>query len=328
MPDRMGGLWLEKGQVHYRDDLQWPPVGPGEALVRVERAGICGTDLQLQRGYYGFCGIPGHEFVGTISEAPSAPQRVGETVVGEINVACGRCPECKARRKSHCRRRTVLGILDRPGAFADYLTLPLVNLHPVPESVALDEAVFTEPLAAALRISQQLALLPEQRVLVIGAGRLGMLIAQTIALSGCDLTVVVRREKQRRLLESTTAHCCREAEVEQAAYDVVVEATGAHQGFRQARRAVRCGGTILLKSTYVDQPSIDLSALVVDEIRLLGSRCGPFLPALRLLQEGSIQTRPLVDARYPLAQGPQAFEHASRPGVLKVLLDIGNSSFH
>lgn len=325
MADRMGGLWLEKGRVHYRDDLPRPRAGPGEALVRVQRAGICGTDLQLLQGYYDFCGVPGHEFVGTIREAPSEPSRVGQRVVGEINAACGRCLECRAGRKSHCRRRTVLGILDRSGAFADYLSLPLVNLHPVPDSVTLDEAVFTEPLAAALRIEQQLALSRQQRVLVIGAGRLGILIAQTMALSGCELTVVVRREKQRRLLASTNARCCREDQVEQTAYDVVVEATGSKQGFRQARRAVRCGGTIVLKSTYFGCPSVDLSALVVDEIRLLGSRCGPFPPALRLLQKGAIQTVPLVDARYPLAEGPRAFEHASRPGVLKVLLDFGGS---
>ena len=194
----MQGVWLEAGHLTSRDDLPVPEPGEGEALVRVALAGICGTDLELVKGYMPFAGIPGHEFVGIVERGPEAI--LGRRVVGEINASCGRCPACRAGRRNHCPGRTVLGIAGRHGSFAEYLTLPAGNLHPVPEAVPDEAAVFTEPLAAALRIGEQIRIRPEDRVLVVGDGRLGQLVARTLALTGCDLTVAGRHERKMDLL--------------------------------------------------------------------------------------------------------------------------------
>ncbi len=315
----MQALWLENQRLSFRRDLPHPLPPAGEALVRVRLAGVCATDLELVRGYYPYTGIPGHEFVGEIVSAPDA-SRVGQRVVGEINAVCGECDTCRHGRQSHCERRTVLGIVNRNGAFAEYLTLPLVNLHPVPENVPDEAAVFTEPLAAALEISQQVHIRPDDRVLLVGAGRLGQLIAQTLALRGCDLYVLARHPNQIALLNSRNIHTLSEDEVPTRKMDVVIEATGSPSGFEIARRAVRPRGTLVLKSTYAGNLEVNFSAVVVDEITLVGSRCGPFPPALKLLETGSVDPTPLIEARYPLEQGVTAFEHAARPGVLKVLV--------
>jgi len=317
----MKALYLD-GAPAPRDDLPLPEPGPGEALVRVHLAGVCATDLALIRGYAaGFRGVPGHEFVGEVAAAPCAPERVGERVVGEINIACGHCTECAAGRRSHCRQREVIGIRGRDGAFAEYLRLPLGNLHPVPAHVSDETAVFTEPLAAALEVQQQLAIQPDQRVLVIGAGRLGQLIARVLRLTGCELRVVARHPRQRKLLAATGVEWTGEEAVAPAQADVVVEASGTPGGFELARRAVRPRGTICLKSTYETAVAIDLSALVVNEITLVGSRCGPFPPALRLLALGLVDPTPLIDARLPLDRAAEALERAARPGTMKVLIE-------
>ena len=297
-----------------------PGLAVGQALVRVRLAGICSTDLALRDGYYPFTGIPGHEFVGQVVEVPGAPEWLAQRVVGEINIRCGVCAPCKAGRTSHCEQRAALGIRAWDGAFAEYLKLPLVNLHRVPENLSDEQAVFTEPLAAALEIQQQVPNLGSARVLVVGAGRLGQLIAQTLALTGCDLRVVARHPRQRELLERRQIAWLPEQDVPVGQMDVAVDATGSPGGFSLARQAVRARGTLVLKSTYPDEVLVNLSSLVVDEITLVGSRCGPFDLALQLLASGQVDPLPQIEACYPLAQGLGAFEEASQPGRLKVLL--------
>ena len=321
----MRGLWLQDGRLSVRSDLPLPVPGPGEALVRVRLMGICATDLELLRGYYPFTGIPGHEFVGEITAAPGQPGRVGERVVGEINLPCGQCPPCQAGRGNHCERRRVLGIRDHDGAGAEYLVLPLANLHRVPEGIPDEAAVFCEPLAAALRLQEQRPIQPGERVLVVGAGRLGQLIALSLAGGDFSLQVVARHPRQRSLLEAAGLPWLAEDQVTAGAWDLVVEASGTPAGFTLARQALRAAGTLILKSTYAGPAEVDLSRLVVDEITLIGSRCGPFPAALDRLRRG-LDPRPLIDARYPLAQAVAAFDQATRPGALKILIDCRDAS--
>lgn len=318
----MRALWLEAQTIRLRDDLPWPDPAPGEALVRVIEAGICNTDLELARGYYPFTGIPGHEFVGRVEASPGAERWRGRRVVGEINASCGACRACAAGRRTHCERRTVLGIRGRHGAFAECLVLPVANLHEVPERVPDDAAVFTEPLAAALEIQEQVGVGPGQRVVVIGDGKLGNLVAQTLALTGCALSVIGRHQAKLALLGARGIATALAADLAEGQADVAVECTGNDEGLELARRAVRPRGTIVLKSTYRGRASLDASRVVVDEITLVGSRCGPFAPALALLAEGRVDVAPLVHARFPLPDAVAAFAEAARPGVLKVLVDV------
>ena len=317
----MRALWLEDRRLRMRDDVGIPEPPSGEALVRVLRAGICNTDIELTRGYYPYTGVPGHEFVGVVEQGPAA--LVGRRVIGEINAVCGACGACRAGRRTHCERRTVLGIVSRHGAFADYLVLPAENLHPVPDAVSSDAAVFTEPLAAALEVQEQVPIGPRDRVLVVGDGKLGQLVAQTLALTGCALLVVGRHDAKLSLLAARGIETGRADRARRGEFDVAVECTGNAEGFEVAQRAVRARGTLVLKSTYAGALALDASAVVVQELTLVGSRCGPFAPALRLLVEGRVAVEPLIHARYPLAEALSAFEHAQRPRVLKVLLDIG-----
>ena len=316
----MQGLWLQDQRLSFRADLPDPVAKPGEALIRLRLAGICSTDLEMTRGYYPFRGIPGHEFVGEVVRAPGNAAWVGRRVVGEINLTCGKCPTCRAGRPHHCEHRTTLGISNKDGVFADYLTLPVENLHEVPEGVPDEAAVFTEPLAAALEIQEQVQIQPDIRVLVVGAGRLGLLIAQTLRLTGCDLTVVARRVEPTQLLAGWGIRALLPEEVVENGYDLVVEVTGSPDGFALSRQAVRPAGTLALKSTFAGDVSLNLSALVVDEVTLVGSRCGPFAPALRLLEAGLVDPLPLIAARFALSDGEAAFVRAAEHGVLKVLL--------
>jgi len=316
------GIWLENKILSFRDHLPRPKPSQGEALVKVRVAGICGTDLELTRGYYEFTGIPGHEFVGDILRAPGRPEREGERVVGEINVTCGACPACRAGRPKHCENRTVMGIKHRNGAFAEFMCLPLANLITVPDTVCDDAAVFTEPLAAALEIQEQVPIERNNHVLVLGAGKLGQLIAQTLASTGCDLKVVARYANQQKLLAQFNISSIVEQTLPAGFFDIVIEATGSMAGFSLARRAVRPGGIIVLKSTTKGDVRVNFSTIVVDEVTLIGSRCGPFDPALGLLANNSVDPTGLIEGRYSLNAIQKAFEHASRPGALKVLLQI------
>jgi threonine dehydrogenase-like Zn-dependent dehydrogenase len=318
----MRGLWLEDQRLTFREDLSIPEPEQGEALIKTRLAGVCATDLEMTHGYYPFTGVPGHEFVGEVVAAPGFEGWVGQRVVGEINLVCGTCTACLAGRGHHCENRTVLGILGKDGVLAEYFTLPVENLHAVPGSVPDEAAVFTEPLAAALEIQEQVQVRPGLKVLVVGAGRLGLLIAQTLRLTGCDLAVVVRREAQAQLLGDWGIPAVDARMVPAHAADMVVEVTSSPGGFALSRQAVRPGGTLVLKSTFAGDVNLNLSALVVDEITLVGSRCGPFEPALRLLAGGWVDPLPMVTARYALSDGLVAFEKAAERGALKVLVAV------
>lgn len=316
----MRALWLEDRALRLRDDVPTPTPPAGEALIRVRLAGVCNTDLELAKGYYPYTGVPGHEFVGQVESAPGAAGWTGRRVVGEINAACGACAQCAAGRRTHCERRTVLGIVNRDGAFAQHLVLPVANLHAVPDDLPDELAVFTEPVAAALRVHEQVAVAARDHVVVIGDGKLGQLIAQTLAGTGCDLLVVGRNPRKRESLAALGIRAEDAGALPARRADVVVECTGNPEGLELARRAVRPRGTIVLKSTYHGQTRLDVSAVVVDEVTLMGSRCGPFAPALAALATGAVRVGHMVDARYPLADALEAFAHAGRPGAMKVLI--------
>jgi len=313
----MHALWLENQHLSLRD-VPVPQPPPNEALIRVVRAGICNTDIELVRGYYPYRGVLGHEFVGMVE---SDGEWRGRRVCGEINAACGECAQCRAGRNTHCDRRTVLGIVNRDGAFAEYLTLPFENLRAVPDSVPDDEAVFTEPLAAALEIIQQIHIRPTDEVVVLGDGKLGLLCAQVLALTGCHLLALGRHPKKLAVLAARGIRTAFVTEAPDLRADVVVECTGSAEGFDLARKFLHPRGTLVLKSTYAGLASIDLSRVVVDEITVVGSRCGPFAPALDLLARKLVDVRSLIHARYPLREGLAAMERAQQPGVLKVVLD-------
>ncbi|HLT59262.1 MAG: alcohol dehydrogenase catalytic domain-containing protein [Limnochordales bacterium] len=315
----------EPGQV-VLEERPRPVRPPGCALIRVTLAGVCQTDLELVRGYMGFTGILGHEFVGVVEEADDA-RWVGRRVVGEITVACGHCDMCRRGLGRHCRRSRVLGISGWDGAFAQWMVLPEANLHPVPEEVPDRRAVFTEPLAAALEILEQVPVGPADRVAVVGDGRLGLLCAQVLALYGAQVVAVGRHRRKLALLAERGIETLLAEEVPAAGLagqlDVVVECTGRPGGLAQAAALVRPRGTLVLKTT-VEQPiTADLAPLVVREVTVVGSRCGPFPPALRLLARGQIATEPMVDAEFPLERGDEALARAAQPGVLKVLLRCG-----
>lgn len=320
----MQALWLEDGRVAVRNDVPVPEPPVGEALIRVTCAGVCSTDRELVKGYYPFAGVLGHEFVGVVERGDTP--LLGKRVVGEINAVCRECAACRAGRAHHCGRRTVLGIVGRNGAFAEHLVLPVENLHAVPDHVPDDVATFTEPLAAALRIGEQIDVGPGDRVLVVGAGRLGQLVARTLH-GRCELTAVARHPAKRALLDACGIRAVRSGdECEAASFDVVVECTGNADGFLQARRAIRPLGTLVMKSTYAAALTFDASALVVDEITLVGSRCGPFAPALALLAGGAVDPRPLIHGAFPLSRADEALEEAGRAGVVKVLIRPGAAS--
>ncbi|RMH21965.1 MAG: Zn-dependent alcohol dehydrogenase [Acidobacteria bacterium] len=316
----MRALYLGPEGLVVRRDHPRPAPREGEALIRLLRAGICSTDLELVKGYAGFHGVLGHEFVGVVEE-PTGGDWAGKRVVGTINLGCRRCPTCIGDGPEHCPERTVLGIAGHDGAFADYLTLPVANLLVVPDEVDDDVAVFTEPLAAALRIRDQVAVEPSARLAVVGPGRLGLLIAQVLALTGSRLVVLGRRAASLELPRQLGLQVGLSTEAPADAFDLVVEATGNEAGLAESLRLVRPCGTLILKSTFHGAATVDLTKLVVGEVRIVGSRCGPFAPALRLLASGSVAVRPLIDGRYPLERGLEAMAHAARPGVRKILLD-------
>jgi threonine dehydrogenase-like Zn-dependent dehydrogenase len=262
--------------------------------------------------------VLGHEFVGIVEAG--CEELLNRRVVGEINAYCGTCEYCQQGSSNHCDRRTVLGIVNRHGAFAEYLTLPIVNLHPLPDRVSTNAATFTEPLAAALEIQEQVNITPNQRVLVVGDGKLGQLVAQTLALTGCDLFVIGRHEDKLAHLKSRQIQTGLAADLQPRSYHIAVDCTGNPAGFELARTALRPRGTLVMKSTYAGKLAIDASALVVDEITVIGSRCGPFKQAIDLLATDRVDVTPLITAEYPLSEGLRAFDRAQQKGVLKVLL--------
>ncbi|WP_246602043.1 MDR/zinc-dependent alcohol dehydrogenase-like family protein [Chloracidobacterium validum] len=303
------------------------PSAADEALVRVEYAGICATDAAILNGYANFSGTLGHEFVGVVETAPDAGW-VGRRVVADINVGCGACCACAAGNARHCPRRTVLGIRDRDGAFAEFVTVPAANLYAVPESISPLAAVFTEPLAAACRILEQVAIPPGSLIGVLGDGKLGQLIAQVLRAHGLSVRLVGRHAGKLRIAEKLglqvqTADALKTATHR---FDVVVEATGRADGFADALRLVRPQGTVVLKTTGREAWPLPSAAVVVPEVTLIGSRCGNMAAALQLLAEQKVNPLVLIEAVYDLADGLRAVEHARRPGALKVLLRMASAA--
>ena len=288
------------------------------ALVKVHLAGICATDLQIFQGYMGFRGVPGHEFVGSVSEGAEAFR--GKRVVGEINFGCGRCENCTRDLSRHCPNRSVMGILNADGAFAEYVAVPAANLHLVPDKVSDEEAVFTEPLAAAFEILEQVQLDPGDQVLVLGDGKLGILCAQILKLTGASVTALGKHEEKLKLIKRAGVRTILLADWQPRHFDVVVEATGAASGLELALGAVRPRGTLVLKSTIAGNHDVSLAPIVINEITVIGSRCGLFPPALEALEEKSVSVTPLIEKVYSLNDGVEAVEHASRQGARKILL--------
>jgi len=319
-------------------DRNYPMPAPveGEALIRVLLSGVCNTDLEITRGYLDFQGVPGHEFVGVVKEVygDAGQERyghlVGQRVVGEINEACHRadCTYCQRGMPTHCPNRTTLGIVNRDGAFADYLMLPLENLHLVPENVSDEEAVFVEPLAANFEMLEQVHIKPTDSVVVLGDGKMGQLAAQVLALVECEVMIVGKHEEKLALVERRGLITHLLTDVEdfwldgRRRVDVVVECTGSAKGLELAMRLVRPRGTVILKSTVAEKSILYLAPIVIDEIRVQGSRCGPFAPAIRALSQRSVDVCPLISAQYGLDDGLAAIEFAAQPGVLKVLVRV------
>lgn len=315
----MQAVFFHSGKIEYRPDYASPKPQVGEALVRILLAGICGTDLEIVRGYAGFEGVLGHEFVGIVEDAPR-DSWMGRRVVGGINLGCGECTTCLCHGPEHCPNRRVLGIRDKDGVFADYVTLPLENLFPVPDSVADEEALFTEPLAAALRIREQIRLRPTARNAVVGPGRLGMLVGLVLAVDGADVTMIGRRRESLNLPQRLGLATALTLDVSGRSFDLAVECTGNEAGLAQALRLLRPRGTLVMKSTFHGKTDLDISKLVVDEITVVGSRCGPFAPALHLLEAGTVDVTALIDGEFPLSRFGEALERARQPGVRKILL--------
>ena len=315
----MTALQLASSQVRVVRTVR-PRRPPGFALLRLRLAGICNTDLELLRGYYGFRGRPGHEFVADVVEADT-PSWVGRRVVGEINLACRSCEWCRGGLGRHCPYRSVLGIRRHPGAFAEFLTLPESNLHAVPAQIPDERAVFTEPLAAANEICEQLRIPRGAEAAVLGDGKLGLLIAQTLALRGVAVSLFGRHRHKMAIAEAAGAvPILAGRKLPRARFDWVVDATGSASGLEQCIALCRPRGTVVCKSTIGQRLSLDMAPVIVNEISLVGSRCGRFSPALRLLGDPRLRTREMISDRFPLAEGPAAFARAAEKGVLKVLL--------
>ena len=319
----MNAICLEGSQLVYRTDYKKPQIQPGEARLAVSVAGICSTDLEIVKGYVpGFQGVLGHEFVAVVEAVgdPVHADWIGRRVVGTMNIGCGECATCRSTGPEHCLQRRALGVHNWDGVFADFAVLPVANLLPVPDGVSDETAVFTEPLAAALRIREQVLVRPSARTAVVGPGRLGLLVGLVLALDGTDVTMLGRRESSLLLPAQVGLSTGLTDDFDDNSFDFVVEVTGNDAGFAQALRLVRPLGTLILKSTFASQSTLDLTKLVVAEITTIGSRCGPFAPALRLLTQDAVPVRALIDREYPLSQGLTAFEHAAQTGIRKILL--------
>jgi threonine dehydrogenase-like Zn-dependent dehydrogenase len=317
----MKALHLSGTNFELKHDHPTPEPLPGEILVRVIRAGICETDLQLIQGYMGFEGVLGHEFIGIVESGKLAGQRV----VGEINCSCGDCNTCRSGLPTHCPHRSVLGILGHDGAFAEHIAVPEKNLHVVPETLSTDEAVFVEPVAAAYQILKQRLVERGQSVVVLGDGRLGNLCAQVLADYGCDVLVVGKHESKLKILRELEAGIetvnLENASPDRSA-DVVVDCTGSPTGLPTALQHVKPWGTVVLKTTVAGEQTLALAPIVIDEVRVVGSRCGPFADALAGLQSGRIKVKPLISERFSLDQAVEALNTTSSQPVLKVLLDV------
>jgi len=308
-------------RLEFRTDYPVPQRKENEALIRVTHSGICNTDLEITKGYMKFRGILGHEFVGVIEQCDQK-NAIGNRVVGEINIGCGVCSFCRNNNSSHCSHRSVLGIKDKDGVFADYIILPLANLHTVPDHISDEEAVFTEPLAAAFEIFEQVNIKSSDRVCVLGDGKLGLLVSQALAASNCDLTVIGHYEEKLAILGKLGIKTSLSFSYEEHEFDIVVECTGSRSGIDTALNIVRPKGKIILKTTVAEKDSFNLNRIVINEISLIGSRCGPFKPAIQAIKSGAIDLLPLISKIYSLDDGLKALKYASEKGVIKVILKM------
>jgi len=315
---RMKALVIEDGTIRIKDVPQ-PEPSADEALIKVCKAGICSTDLELAKGYMHFEGILGHEFVGEVESAADQGW-IGKRVVGEINMYCGQCDLCREGMTKHCSHRTVLGILSKNGVFAEYLTLPLKNCLTVPDTMSDYEAVFAEPVAAALEIFERVKFSKEEKALILGDGKLGLLVAQIMRQHTENVTCVGKHARNLDILKSLGIQTHQSGIDLNREFSVVVEATGNKKGLEEALRLVRPQGVIVLKSTFHGKSQVDVSHIVVDEIQLIGSRCGPFPKALHQLERKMINVDELIDGDFPLERGVEAFALAQEPGTLKVVL--------
>jgi threonine dehydrogenase-like Zn-dependent dehydrogenase len=306
-------------QVNLVNGRPAPTPAPGEVLVRVLKAGVCETDLQLIKGYMGFRGVLGHEFVGVAESGPFA----GRRVVGEINCACWNCATCRMGLPTHCPNRTVLGILNHDGAFAELIAVPQRNLHTVPDVLSDDVAVFTEPVAAAYQVPVQLTIRKTDRIVVLGDGRLGNLCAQVLARLSDQVLVVGKHPEKLSILASMgIATTLLSDPPDERSIDIVVDCTGSESGLPTALKLVRPRGTIVLKTTVAGQQTLAWAPFVIDEVTLVGSRCGPFDQALVALEQGRVSVQPLISDRFDLSRGLDALTRAQTKGILKVLLDV------
>lgn len=321
----MKAIVFDGSRLNYAEDHPLPELNKaGEALIKVRIAGICNTDLEITKGYMGFKGIPGHEFVGIVKKTDERNALlINKRAVGEINCVCGVCDYCTGGLPRHCPERTTLGISGRDGAFAEYLVLPVENLHEVPDNISDEEAVFTEPLAAAFEIVEQVDIKPTDRIIVLGDGKLGLLCAFVLALTGAKTTVTGNHGRKLAIAREAgiAAYPIKDLPIDRK-YDVVVEATGTPAGLQSALELVRPRGTIVLKSTVASRREVDLNRIVIDEITILGSRCGPFEPALRALSDKTVNVKPLISGIFPANNALEAFRIAGQKNSLKVLIDF------
>ena len=314
----MKALQFDGKDLNYLENYPNPDLD--ETLVRVSLAGICGTDLEILQGYMSYEGVLGHEFVGVVKESKNK-ELIGKRVVGEINVGCENCDSCKKGMERHCPNRTVLGIFKRDGAFAEYLTLPEKNLHVIPDSITDEQAVFVEPIAAAFEIKDQISLNPDWNVALVGDGRLSQLIVSVLKTTCSNITCFGRHENKLERLQKLGIKTKIGIEPDQQhSFDLVVEVTGSNSGFLDSMKLVKPKGTVILKSTISSKANLDLTPAVVNEITLVGSRCGPFRPAINALESGVISVDGLIDSEYPLEKFQEAFKHAKKSNVLKVVL--------
>jgi threonine dehydrogenase-like Zn-dependent dehydrogenase len=314
----MKALYWDGQKLTLKASQPSPEPARDQALVRVRLAGICSTDLQIFKGYMGFHGVPGHEFVGEAVEGP--PAFMGKRVVGEINFACGRCEFCRRGLGRHCAKRQVMGILGADGCFAEAVAVPARNLHLVPDGVSDEEAVFTEPLAAAFEILEQVEIDFTRAVLIFGDGKLGLLCAQVVALTGARVTLVGKHPDKLRLAKEAGVRTVLLADWQSQQADIVIDATGSSSGLETALGAVRPRGTLVLKSTCAEEHRLSLAPVVINEITVIGSRCGVFPPALDALAQKKVRVAPMIEKVYPLSDSIEAVAHAGRAGALKVLL--------
>ena len=314
----MRALHWDGSELTFNSAYRGPTAGSRSALIQVHLAGICSTDLQIFKGYMSFKGVPGHEFVGSVSDGPG--ELIGKRVAGEINFACGQCAACRRDLSRHCPNRSVMGIVNADGAFAEWVSVPLENLHVVPDNVSDEEAVFTEPLAAAFEILTQIQINPGGEVLVLGDGKLGNLCAQVLQLTGAKVTALGKHTDKLALIKKAGVRTIQLSDWQPRRFDVVVEATGSASGLELALSAVRPRGTLVLKSTIAGNHQVSLAPIVIHEINVIGSRCGPFPDALAALAAKQISVTPLIEKIYALDEGLAAVAHAARPGARKILL--------